>query len=155
MLLPESDGLPGQIQPCFFNFAFHSLVGSVLDADMKINNLLIVKYFMRSISMSEALPPGDCMTCMATSGNGPVQSIARITMGASSAVRNLGRAARVCCGAARGATYRGGCAGLCASPGARSPGAAPWVFAWPGLFPLLFDLFHFSFFFGGVAPILV
>ena len=30
--------------------------GRVLDVDMKINNLLIIKCFMRSISMSEALP---------------------------------------------------------------------------------------------------
>ena len=29
---------------------------SVLGVDMKINNLLIIKCFMRSISMSEALP---------------------------------------------------------------------------------------------------
>ncbi len=29
---------------------------SVLDVDMKINNLLIIKCFMRSISMSKALP---------------------------------------------------------------------------------------------------
>ncbi len=35
---------------------FPSSLGSVLDVDMKINNLLIIRYFMRSISTSEALP---------------------------------------------------------------------------------------------------
>ncbi len=108
-----------------------------------------------------SFPPilGDCMTFMAMSRNGPVQSMTRIMVGANNAVPNPIRAARVCCGAARGTAARCGCAGLRASGPPRASGTGTGVFAWPGLslkslifFPFL--LFEseapvFSFFFGG------
>jgi conjugal transfer pilus assembly protein TraD len=55
---------------------FSPVTGSVLDVDMKINNLFIIKYFIRSISISEALPRpgGSCLSvspwCGVTSGCG-------------------------------------------------------------------------------------
>ncbi len=56
----QPDGMlpvaPSAIKPAGQAFIENAKGGSVLDVDMKINKLLIIKLFMKSISTSEALP---------------------------------------------------------------------------------------------------